>query len=117
MHASYTHTSHTHAHITRTPHHTTHASHHTTHASHIHAHITPHMHHTHTHHIHHTHTHTHRRALGTLQRTLERITSDLAVKDNSLAVDHQCMQTRERLSEHPKAHELMRPPSSTTKKD
>ena len=34
---------------------------------------------------------------------------DLAVKENSLAIDQQCMQLREKLNQHPKAHELAQP--------
>lgn len=48
-------------------------------------------------------------ALGSLQRTLERIMQDLAVKENSLAIDQQCMRLREKLTQHPKAHELAQP--------
>ena len=40
--------------------------------------------------------------LGVLERTLERINDDLMVKSNSLDLDGQCTQVREKLSQHPK---------------
>jgi hypothetical protein len=50
-----------------------------------------------------------RHAEGALKRTLNRIQEDLMVKNNSLALDQQCMATREKLSEHPKGEELAKP--------
>ena len=50
-----------------------------------------------------------RHALGALQRTLERVKQDLTVKINSLSLDQQCMQVREKLAQHPKPSELSHP--------
>ena len=44
----------------------------------------------------------HRETLGVLERTLERITTDLGVKKKSLDLDAQCLQVRAKLSQHPK---------------
>lgn len=40
-----------------------------------------------------------RYTLGALQRTLDRIKRDLDVKTNSLELDQQCMQVREKLAQ------------------
>ena len=40
--------------------------------------------------------------LGVLERTLERIETDLQIKTNSVQLDEQCMEVRQKLSEHPK---------------
>ncbi len=53
-----------------------------------------------------------RHALGALQRTLDRIRTDLDVKNNSLQVDQQCMAVRESLAQHPHPSELARPPTN-----
>lgn len=50
-----------------------------------------------------------RRALGALQRTLDRIRNDLGVKNNSLQVEQQCMVVRESLAQHPHSSELAKP--------
>ncbi|XP_065891426.1 tektin-B1-like isoform X3 [Dysidea avara] len=47
-------------------------------------------------------------ALGTLERTLQRINSEIAVKTNSLQLDNQCMKVREKLQQHPNADILIR---------
>lgn len=49
-----------------------------------------------------------RRAEGALNRTLNRIQQDLLVKNNSLALDQQCTETRKMLTQHPKG-ELAKP--------
>lgn len=51
-------------------------------------------------------------ALGALQRTLERIEEDLAVKSHSLSLDQQSMEIREKLAQHPKPSELSHPKPS-----
>ena len=50
-----------------------------------------------------------RRAEGALNRTLNRIQQDLMVKNNSLALDQQCTETRQQLTQHPKGEDLAKP--------
>ncbi len=48
-----------------------------------------------------------RLANGTLNRTLGRINDDIYTKTNSLNLDQQCLDIREKLSEHPKIQQIL----------
>lgn len=52
--------------------------------------------------------HSIRLSLGTQQRTLAQINSELEVKTNSLAIDQKCMEEREKLKAHPSGEELIK---------